>query len=953
MSAPTQHSSRPSSRRRRAAHGLFALSFVIAGVAVLGPALQSPARAEGGEVSRTVVATRSFTDADGTTRQVSSNAVTLSVSQTENLRGRQEIHVSWTGAHPTGGIVGDPHSSDGRNQEYPFVLLQCRGVDTAGSVPSGQARLSPETCWTQTTPERYLAAGSSTPAWRFDGYETPANRAAVVGAPETLPDTCQGAEPTSARWLPIRALSGETYYGGPDPEGSCINLAPETDNAEAGSLPANTTYGVTGTDGTGETDFSVWTAAENGTLGCSVSVRCSLVAVPIVGVSCDAYGTKLPADQPQTTRAGVPLTDTQKATADATCRRTGAYEPGATKTSTTSDQAVRGQLWWSASNWRNRITVPLAFAATGTVCDANTTEAPVEILGSVVLNELTASWRPKFCTTDSLFSFTHIQQSDELARTLVDTGELDAIFSTDTPAAGFNRPVVQAPTAFGGFAIAFNIDDTERRRRSELKLNARLVAKLLTSSYPAMAVVRDNHPGLADNPLNITFDPEFQALNPGLPVTSNVEAAAALQIFSANSDLLSALTSWIDGDPEARAWLDGYADPWGMKVNDAYRKIDLPLDAWPLRDAWLAPDFYKNQNPCYNNSPSPLLQLVLNPVASLGTVVTDMQYSTSSVLTACRFDGSDQSTLSFKQQGRQQVGYRFVLGLVTLSAAARYNLTTAELQTTSTVVPGEQFTDAAGRTFVKGDTAGLQAGAALLRANPDTRAWDVDYDALSTDAGAQAYPGVLPVYTVVPTSGLDAASAAKLAQLLCYADGEGQVPGTANGQLPAGYLPLTQPNGLGAQRAYLRTSIVAVRAQAGDTPALDAGSPEHAVACDLSAEPTEPPPTATPTTDPTTPAVDVPVQVPAVEAPVVPDAPSQAAPSVAVAVTEQAPPAAESAAPVITPASSSLFGRLGPGGLLVLALATAIAGSVMRWYDAIRLTLAALTATSKDTGGAA
>ncbi|WP_148615622.1 hypothetical protein [Nocardioides rubriscoriae] len=937
--------------RRRASHVLLALSFVLAGVAVLAPALQGGAQAaEEGSVTRSVTATRSFTDADGNTTEVSSNTVTLTVSQTANLRGRQEVHVSWRGAVPTGGIVNDPHSSDGRNQEYPFVLLQCRGVDSAGAVPAGQVRLSPETCWTQTTPERYLAAGTPTPAWRFDSFATPADRAAVVGAPAELPAACRGSEPSAARWLPIRSLSGEVYYGGPDPEGGCVSLAPETDNAEAGALPANTTYGVTGTDGTGETDFSVWTAAENGTLGCTVSVSCALVAVPIVGLSCDAYGTALPAGQPQTTRTGVPLSESQKAAADASCRRTGAYQPGEPRTSTTSDQAVRGQLWWSASNWRNRITVPLQFAATGTVCDANTTEAPVEILGSVVLNELTASWRPTFCTRDDLFSFTHIQQSDALARTLVESGELDGIFSTITPADGYTRPVVQAPTAFGGFAIAFNIDDTSQRRRTQLKLDARLVAKLLTSSYPAMAVVRDNHPSIGGNPLNITFDPEFQALNPGLPVTSNVEAAAALQIFSSNSDLLHALTSWIDADPEARAWLDGYADPWGMTVNEAYRRIDLPVDSWPLRDSWLAPDFYKNQNPCYGNSPSPLLQLVLNPVSNLGTVVTDMQYSTSSVLTACRFDGSDQNTLSFKQQGRQTVGYRFVLGLVTLSAAARYNLTTAELQTTSSVAPRQQFTDATGRTFVKGDTAGLQAAARLLSADPDTRSWSLDYGALSSQAGAAAYPGAMPVYTVVPTSGLDGAAATKLATLLCYVDGEGQVSGTANGQLPAGYLPLTQPNGLGAQRAYLRTSIAAVRAQTGATPALDAVAPEHDVACDFSSKPVVPTPTPTPTPTPDAPQAPAAVDpaAPVVDAPVAPDAPTKAAPTRAVPVQEQAP---VEAAPVLTAGQTSLFGRLGPGGLLVLALATAIAGSLMRWYDVVAATLAALAAGRGTKGG--
>ena len=62
---------------------------------------------------------------------------------------------------------------------------------------------------------------------------------------------------------------------------------------------------------------------------------------------------------------------------------------------------------------------------------------------------------------------------------------------------------------------------------------------------------------IGENPLNITLDPEFQALNPGLPQSSALEAAAALQVFGSSTDLVWALTSWIDADPEARAWLNG------------------------------------------------------------------------------------------------------------------------------------------------------------------------------------------------------------------------------------------------------------------------------------------------------------------------------------------------------------------------------------------------------------
>jgi len=921
-------------RRQQVAHVLFAAAFLLAAVAVLLPAPPTSAEATDGSFTGSVTATRSFIDQAGTETLVSTNQVTLNVAQTKDLRGRQEIHVSWDGAVPTGGVVGDPNSSEGRNQEYPFVLLQCRGVD--GTVPDGQVAVTPETCWTQTAAERYLAAASHTPAWRTDAYASPEDRAAVVGAPQPVPDACAKlSQPLTARWLPFRAASGEVYYGGPDPNAGCTLLAPESDSAEGGGLPSNTTYGITGANGHGEADFAVWTSAENASLGCSALVSCSLVAVPVVGISCDAWGTKLPA--PQTTVDGAPLTEAQLTTADTTCRKTGAYKPGESRSSQTTDQAVRGNLWWSASNWRNRISVPLTFAATGAVCDAISKETPVQLMGSVVLNELTASWRPEFCTSADLFTFTHVQQADSLARTLVNVGEINGAFTSAPMPGGYARPVVQAPIAFGGFAIAFSIDDANRQRRESLNLNARLVAKLLTSSYPAAPVVRDNNPSIGGNPLNLTLDPEFQALNPGLPETSNLEAAAALQVFSANSDLIWALTSWIDNDPEARAFLDGTPDPWGMKVNESYRALDLPVDNWPLRDDFVAPQWYQDQNACYAKSPTPFMQLIANPPSNLSAVLLNMQYSNSAVATVCKYDGYDPTTLPLRQQGRQNVGYRFVLGVVSLSAAHRYNLRTAALQTTSASVAGQTYA-VAGRTFVGPDTAGLQAAAKLLKADATAGSWSLDYPKLSTPEGRAAYPGAMPIYAVVPTRGLDESASTRMAKLLCYASGTGQVPGLANGQLPPGYLPVTADNGLGAEHDYVLTAAAAVRKQGGDVPALDMTPPAADEVCNFS-----PPATPKPTKTPTKPATPKPTKAGPKVSPVVPVA---SVPPVVVPSKKpsgSATPAPVTEAPtVLTAGQQSEFGRLGVPGLLVFAIACALAGSLMRWFDPISKAVASM-----------
>src|ERR1700689_4535158 len=90
---------------------------------------------------------------NGKQQVVDRRTVTLQVNQTTNLRGRQEIVVKWSGAHPTGGIVADENSIDAQQEEYPVVLLECRGIDSTTVKLS--ERLSPETCWTQDWSERY------------------------------------------------------------------------------------------------------------------------------------------------------------------------------------------------------------------------------------------------------------------------------------------------------------------------------------------------------------------------------------------------------------------------------------------------------------------------------------------------------------------------------------------------------------------------------------------------------------------------------------------------------------------------------------------------------------------------------------------------------------------------------------------------------------------------------
>jgi hypothetical protein len=797
---------------------------------------------------------------DGKSHVVDKRKVTLNVSTTSDLRGRQEIGVSWTGAHPTGGIVADQNAIDAQQEEYPFVLLECRGIDSKQVKAS--ERLSQKTCWTQDWSERYQDTfGTQFPPYRLDRYATKADRAQVVGAPDTLPDSCKFLPAPTQHWVPFRAASGHVYADGP---AGCAGQPPESQSVGGAALPSNETFAVTGLDGHGSAKFDIWTSAENASLGCTQVVRCSLVAVPIMGVSCDVESASLPpADRPS---------DSQAKQARKLCQSKGAFSPGQlVHPQGQDDLAVSGSLWWTESNWRNRIAVPLSFAVPSNACDVVNSGNSVNVYGSEVLIQATAQWAPHFCLNPKLFKFTHVQTGEPEARNLLSTGSAEAAFISEPPPDGYGKPVVNAPVAVSGFAISYAIDDANGQPYTKLRLTPRLLAKLLTESYPAELPVQQEAKPLSSNPLNITLDPEFQELNPGITegVTAT-ESAAALLTLSSNSDVTNALTTYINNNPAARAWLNGKPDQWGMKVNPEYQKIKLPVDRWPLLSTFEPTEWYdSDSNDCLHNSPVPFLPLVAAPMARLEQISEAMQFSLAASTTACsQIDGTTVGE-KLVPLGRQTAGFRFMIGVTSVPDAERYQLETAALQTTNA------------HTFVQPTAASLKAAAGFLKPDPATGSWPVPYAKLVTDkAASSAYPGTMVVYAAVPTSGLAATDASDFAGLLSFAAGPGQSAGFGVGHLPPGYLPMTASNGLGDMAAYTLAAAKAVAAQKGALPSLTGNvappSDDHPSSTPSSSPSTSSPPTnrtTTPESQVSIPPVDQ-TAAPANPAPKVADQPT-------------------------------------------------------------------------------
>jgi hypothetical protein len=803
--------------------------FALAGAAVPGAlgtaeaATPAAASAPGPEFTQTRTMTRTQTDPTtgaelpAGSPGVESRSVTMTVSQTQNLRSRQSVDVTWKGAHPTGNVQLDPNSPLGTNDEFPFVLLECRGSDST-SVPVSE-QLSPQTCWTQTgASERFSQTPSSAfPAWRVDRYAAPDERTLHVNDPSPLPAGCDPNAGYATRRVPFVSVGGTTYY--PD-GGICTKQPPESLVVDNASQPGNTTYGITRPNGNGDAKFTMWSTQDNSSLGCNNTVKCSLVAVPVLGISCDVGATSLPAaDRP-------PATKTAAVTKD--CMSPGVYLPGQPNNGVPPALSVTGRLWWAASNWRNRITVPLTFAPADNVCDLLGAKEPVDLYGSELMTQAMIQWRPTFCLDAKRTPFRHIQVGEPQAANLLDQSSIEAGLVSDPPQGGYSRPVVNAPVAFSGFAISYAIDDEQGGSYKKLRMTPRLIAKLLTMSYPGERFVQAEYAALNTNPLEMSLDPEFQALNPGIKKgVNNYVSASTILSLSSDSDVMRSLTAYLNSDKETRAWLDGAPDPWGMKVNPSYAKIALPVQTWPQLDTFEPKRYYSTGlNPCLQSSPAPFLPLIAAPTIRMSNITFAMQFANATSQVICDQPNADSTVgMKLKAGGRQNPGFRFVLGLTSLADSARYALDTAALQTTVAAGTPAKFTNDTGRTFAAPTDAGLRSAGQLLTPNVKAGIWELPVARIVTqDAAKAAYPGAMVVYAAVPTLGLPATDAQAYSALLRWVATTGQTPGTTNGTLPPGYLPLTAANGLQSLASYTALAATAVAEQKGAVPSILASS---------------------------------------------------------------------------------------------------------------------------------
>lgn len=765
------------------AGGLLATLLPLASTNAAGAPAATPDRGQDSSWTQTKTLTRTFVDASGDEYSFPSRTVTVTVDQTENLRGRQRVRVRWSGAQPSAARASNPYGENGLAQEYPVVVLQCRGLDDPDLPPAKQ--VSPETCWTASVAQRsQITRSEGESAWLHDRVASEEDQQRLSGVkPFPSAEECPTADiaPYNTRLTPFRAADGTTYL-------ACDSDHMPPEAAVGAAFPPAELAAFTDDQGRGEVQFEVRSDVENESLGCSNTVACSIVVIPIVGLSCEAPSS--------------PAT-----TSDAACRRGGRFLPGSSNFSSEGvDQAVSPSLWWSASNWQNRFSIPITFGLPPDACDVLDPRPPTGFYGSELLSQAALQWSPAYCLDKSRFKFQHNQMSDEAGWNLMESGGGAAALVSSRHERRGSDPVGYAPTAVSGFSVGYVVDKPDNQGEfTRLRLNARLLAKLLTQSYLGSDLGR-GHPGIADNPLSINLDPEFVELNPGLSVTAQ-EAAATVLSLSNSSDVVQQLTDYIARDRAAMAFVNGAPDPYGMVVNPAYRKLSLPRAEWPLLDDYVP----ETENTCRQENPGVYFNQLAAPVTTLRKIAEALLDAWPNVQTRCEYDASTQ-LYKVGRVDRQSYGSRFMLGIVSLADAERYGLRSAALKT-------------ARGGYVAPTLSALRAAVAVAEQPQRYGPFDLDQAALATSP--EAYPGTMIVYTAARLQNLPAEDAARVAQFMRISTTEGQRVGSGNGQLPAGYLPITSSGATaGLFRAAQETADAVEAQRTAPAPAPGGGGGE-------------------------------------------------------------------------------------------------------------------------------
>lgn len=487
--------------------------------------------------------------------------------------------------------------------------------------------------------------------------------------------------------------------------------------------PSNAVYTVTSPKGTGQADIEILTSVENQQLGCDRTHRCSIAVVPAQG--------------------GIP----------------GSCNDHSQDQGVFAIAAVAFQSPPTCS-WHDRIVIPLKFAPTPINCPI--LNASFTVIGSPMMQRAMDQWDAGLCAQSVPIAIQYNSAIPEpIAVSDVLHGTADVALTTRPAgsAAGGKRHFTYAPVAVSAVSVTYWADNPQTGQpQFGMKLDPRLVAKMLTTSYslggdacrPGKATGCD--PGIDGNPGSVFDDPEFMRLNPHMQAPQNSGAyGEAPMVQSGDSDMTYETTRWIAANSAASAFVSGQFDRWGMHMNTYFLGLKYPTTAF------IAQDPYGYVAHAY----SPLFPLTAVPT----DLVQNWSPATSPIV--------DPITGNYDRLPPEPVGTRALFAVMDEADAAAFEFPVAKLL----------------------NHAGRYVGPTRISMASALRSMVTDKNGItqqvSLGRGRQfAYPLTMVIYAMVPTSGISASKAASIARWLDFAAGAGQVRGTAPGQLPIGYLPL-------------------------------------------------------------------------------------------------------------------------------------------------------------------
>ena len=693
----------------------------------------------------------------------------VTVNQTRNLLN-QAVSVTWTGGATT-------RSGPGRFASNYLQFMQCWGDDDGSN--SENPGPPPSQC--EAGASQAVYGGVSGALFPNASFATER----IISAKDWNNfDQSAGVydDRTQYLWQPFRGVDGKVTGVHLDPtfnpasESSNYWLNPYFNIVTTNEIPA----GKTGPNGTGAELLEVVTGVESSGLGCGQAVE------PV-----DGGGKRIPKCWLVVVPRGSPT-----------------QENVGTPFAESADEFGVMTSPLSPSVWKNRISFPLDFTPVDSKCSLADNQR--QIVGSELILPAVTSWQAKLCETPGRSPYAFGLVADANARRQLvnpapgSPGMIAVSRPIDDQSLDPESPTVYAPLSLSGIVVGFNIErlplptaDSDAQKLSgiriaTLNLTPRLLAKILTQSYRAQVDIKSvasPYEWVKKNPAHLGVDKDFLQFNPefGELLIASGKNFGGLLMPTGNSDVARQVWEYVFADAEAKAWLDGAPDPFGMKVNPYYATTAAAnTGGTPFGDP-IPTSFPKSDPYCFQGAKvGQNRDIEPPPLCGTDWLPFTQGLRDGARLTRLADDGAkiveDLGALSsdkvYRRDLPQQIGSRVILTITDSASAFQYGVQSARLSRA-----GDNGPD---RSFIAPNIAGLTAGFEGMK--PGTESAVLEPDPKQT--AAAGYPLTAITYAAIRPLARDADARREYADFVAYAGGEGQVSGFGAGTLPEGFAPL-------------------------------------------------------------------------------------------------------------------------------------------------------------------